>query len=222
MRVIARGGVHLSLVTFALLAVVGLLDGCSLFKPSHAPELKLFTLDDDISPPGTSDGTLTVIVKPLRSAAGFASPRIAYVRSEHQLAYYTQSAWVESPADMLAPLLVRAIARTGAFHASLPPGSTARSDLQLEAEVLRLQQEFATLPSRVRLTLRVSLVASASRRVLATRLFESVADAQSEDASGGVAAANLATRKVLTAVADWSATVAQAEHATLHPSGSRR
>ena len=91
----------------------------------------------------------------------------------------------------------------------MSPGSRARSDVQMEVEILRLQQEFDGLPSRVRFTLRVGLVASADRRVLATREFESIVASSSEDARGGVVAANLATRRVLADVANWSGTVAQ-------------
>ena len=108
--------------------------------------------------------------------------------------------------------MVRAVARNGAFRASLLSGSVARSDLQLEAEVVQLQQEFDSTPSRVRLTLRVALVSSESRKLLATRVFESVVDASSEDAAGGAAAANLATQLVLTDITDWSGGVAKVEN----------
>lgn len=211
-----RGSVGRAGITLALLAMVGVLSACSLLAPSRTPEIRLFTLDDDILPAGTPRGALTVTVVPLRSAAGFDSPRMAYVLAEHQLAYFTQSAWVESPADMLAPLLVRAVVRNGVFRASVSPGSTARSDVQLESELLLLQQEFDQHPSRVRLAVRVSLVANAGRRILATRVFQSVADADSEDAAGGVAAANLAARQLVTDIADWSGMVAVAEHSK-HP-----
>lgn len=194
------------------MGIFSVLNGCSLLAPSRAPDLKLFALRDEVSPAAPSAGALTVSVTALRSAAGFAGPRMAYVRTRYQLEYYTQSAWVESPAQMLAPLVVRAVARNGAFRASMASGSAAQSDLQLEAELVQLQQEFDSTPSRVRLTLRVALVASGSRKLLATRIFESVADASSEDAAGGAAAANVAAHQILTDVADWSAVVAQAEN----------
>lgn len=207
-----RTSAEQTLLTLALMAMVSVLTGCSLLAPSRAPDLKLFALRDDISPAVPAVGGLTVSVSPLRSAAGFAGPRMAYVRNKYQLEYYTQSAWVESPAQMLAPLVVRAVARNGAFGASLLSGSVARSDLQLEAELVQLQQEFDSTPSRVRLTLRVALVSSESRKLLATRVFESVVDAASEDAAGGAAAANVATQQVLTDITDWSGIVAQSEN----------
>ena len=199
-----------AVATLALVAILGLLGGCKMLAPSHIPEMEFFVLDDDITAPAAlAAGTLILTVNPPRAAAGFDSPRIVYVRHQHQLEYFAHSAWVDSPADMLAPLLVRAIARGGAFRASLSPGSTARSDLQMEVEIVRLQQEFDGLPSRVRLTLRVGLVASADRQVLATREFESVVASRSEDARGGVAAANLAARQLLADIGGWSDTLAQ-------------
>ena len=207
----ARSLARWSVATLALVATIGVLTACSLMAPSRMPDMKLYTLDGDPSPPGKSEGTLTVSVAPLRSASGFDSPRMAYVRSEHQLEYYTQSAWVESPADMLAPILVRAVVHNGAFRASVAAGGTAQSDLRLEAEVLLFQQEFDSTPSRARLKLRVTLVANAGRRLLATRVFESVADARSADAAGGVGAANLAALQLVSDIADWSGTVARTE-----------
>ena len=210
MRTSRRSDIAGCAVMFSLCAMLGLLGGCAMLTPSRVPEIKLYMLDGDDTPPAVAaSGSLTVTVNPPRAAAGFDSPRMVYVRAEHQLEYFAQSAWVESPADMLAPLLVRAIARQGAFRASMSPGSRARSDVQMEVEILRLQQEFDGLPSRVRFTLRVGLVASADRRVLATREFESIVASSSEDARGGVVAANLATRRVLADVANWSGTVAQ-------------
>jgi cholesterol transport system auxiliary component len=52
-------------------------------------------------------------------------------------------------------------------------------------------------PSRVRFTLRATLVENKTRRVLAGREFEAVAPASSDDPYGGVVAANQAVRTVL-------------------------
>jgi cholesterol transport system auxiliary component len=51
-----------------------------------------------------------------------------------------------------------------------PTASSA--DLRLDTEILRLQQDFASQPSRVRFTLRAYLVDQTTRRVLAWRVFD--------------------------------------------------
>jgi cholesterol transport system auxiliary component len=80
--------------------------------------------------------------------------------------------------------------------------------MRLDTEVLRLQHEFLGKPSRVRFTLRAYVVDSVTRRVLASREFEAVAAAPSEDAYGGVMAANEAVRSVLDGLAAFAATAA--------------
>jgi cholesterol transport system auxiliary component len=139
----------------------------------------------------------TLIVNPPHAAAGFDSPHIMYVREAHKLEYFAHNEWVDPPARMLAPLLVAAIDNTGAFRAVVLAPSVAAGDLRLDTEIIRLQQEFGTQPSRVRFTLRAYLVEDKSRRVLAWREFEAAVPAASENPYGGVVAANGAVQSVL-------------------------
>jgi cholesterol transport system auxiliary component len=78
----------------------------------------------------------------------------------------------------------------------LTPGA-ASGDLRLDTMIVRLQHEFQSQPSRVRFTLRATLVDDKTRRVLAWREFEATAPARTEDAYGGVLAANQAVQAVL-------------------------
>ena len=141
------------------------------------------------------------MVNPPQASAGFDSQRIIYVRKAHQLEYFAHSEWVDTPARMLAPLIVAAVDKSGAFRAVVSTPSAAAGDLRLDTEIVRLQHEFGSTPSRVRLTLRATLTDNATRQVLARIDFDSVADAASEDAYGGVVAANHATRVVLQSLA---------------------
>ncbi len=147
----------------------------------------------------------TLIVNPPHAAAGFDSPHIMYVREAHKLEYFAHNEWVDPPARMLAPLLVAAIDNTGAFRAVVLAPSVAAGDLRLDTEIIRLQQEFGTQPSRVRFTLRAYLVEDKSRRVLAWREFEAAVPAASENPYGGVVAANGAVQSVLEELAAFCA-----------------
>jgi cholesterol transport system auxiliary component len=139
----------------------------------------------------------TLIINPPHAAAGFDSPRIIYVRETHKLEYFAHSEWVDPPARMLAPLLVAAVENTGAFRAVVLTPSAAAGEMRLDTEILRLQHEFLSVPSRVRFTLRAYLVESVTRRVMASREFEAAVPAASEDPYGGVVAANRAVQTVL-------------------------
>ncbi|HYD40997.1 MAG TPA: ABC-type transport auxiliary lipoprotein family protein, partial [Anaeromyxobacter sp.] len=134
---------------------------------------------------------------------GFQSPRMIYVKKPHELRAFARSEWVDTPARMLGPLLVRALGRRGAFAAVTDAGSGAAAELRLETELVRLQHEFIHRPSRVRLTLRAQLSDVRSRRVLGFREIEVVEEAPSEDPYGGVVAANRAVRKALEAIASF-------------------
>lgn len=142
-----------------------------------------------------STGTApTLTVSPPRAAAGFDSQRIIYTRDTYKLDYFAHSEWIDTPARMLTPLVVAAIENSNAFRAVVPTPSAAAGDLRLDTEILRLQHNFTGSPSRVRFTLRAYVVDSATRRVLASREFDETVTAASEDAYGGVVAANRAVQ----------------------------
>ena len=193
-----------------LLLTLAQASGCGGFGPSKTADIESFALDGDNAPASLSAVTaLTLSINPPRAAAGFDSSRIVYVRTPHEIQYFAQSVWVDRPAIMLAPLLVAAIARDGVFRSVVTSASAARNDLQLDSEIVRLQHEFYAQPSRAHFTLRVSVLAGASRAVLASREFDSVVESPSEDARGGVTAANEALNQVLGELARWCGVVAR-------------
>jgi cholesterol transport system auxiliary component len=131
------------------------------------------------------------------------------VRKAHQLEYFAHSEWVDTPARMIAPLIVAAIQNRGMFRAVVLTPSAAAGDLRLDAEIMRLQHDFASQPSRVQFTLRAYIVDNASRRVLAWRDFDETVAAASEDPYGGVIAANRAVQTVLEQLAGFCAEAAR-------------
>lgn len=190
--------------------------GCDTLVPKAEPPPAFFALE---GPPATSGGVAsrssamagpTLVVDPPRAAAGFDSARIIYVRKTHQLEYFANSEWVEAPARMLGPLIAAAALGSGGFRAVVLAPSAAAGDLRLDTELLRLQHEFGPQPSRVRLTLRATLSDSVTRQVLAQREFDQTVPAPSEDAYGGVLAANLAGRAMLLELAAFCADSAKA------------
>ena len=189
-----------------ILALVG---GCSALQPKATPQPAFYSLDsgkiESRHAPALPPTGLTLIVNPPHAASGFDSQRILYVRTDHQLEYFAHSEWVDTPARMLAPLIVSALERSGAFRAVVLTPSAAAGDLRLDSEIVRLQHEFGGQPSRVRFTLRAYLVDNSTRRVLAWREFDATESSASEDPYGGVIAANRAVQKVLQQLADFCA-----------------
>lgn len=146
-----------------------------------------------------------VLVSPMRARPGFDTRRMAFVRKPHEIEYFTKNQWVDSPARMLTPLLAQALESTGAYRAVLVSQSGASANLRLESEIVRLQQEFLSAPSQVRVGLRVQLLDVEARKVLATREFEMSEAATGDDPYGGVLAANRAVYRIMGEVAEFCA-----------------
>ena len=214
----------MSVARFAGLFAAGIsvmaLGACSTLRPTATPNPVFYALESapataaPAAGPGKAPATAlssapTLIINSTRAAAGFDSQRIIYVRETHKLEYFAHSEWVDPPARMLAPLLVAAIERTAAFRAVVLTPSAAVGELRLDTEIIRLQHEFGSLPSRVRFTLRAYLVEDKTRRVLAWREFEAAVPAASENPYGGVVAANRAVQSVLEDLAAFCAEAAR-------------
>lgn len=202
--------------SFAWLRLLGLmaLTGCGSLLPGRPPQPTLFLLEDlSADPvdmpfkPALATATATLVVSEPSAASGYGTRKIAYARAPDQIEYFAFNQWVEPPALMLAPLLAHAAERTGAFRAVVRAPLSVAADIRVETELVRLQQDFSTRPSRVRLTLHAVLIDAATRRVLATREFEAEAPSAGEDPAAGVLAANQAAHLVAAEVgafcAEW-------------------
>ncbi len=201
----ARRGLHAAGIT-ALLAAA-LLVGCGNLLPQAAAPPITYTLEagpEAATPPAAATAAAhTLAVSALQAAAGYDSPRIVYLRRPQQLEAYTQSVWVDTPAHMLAPLLVAALQRSGGFAAVVSAPSAAASTLRLDTELLRLRQDFDGGNSALTLTLRATLLDATTRQVLGSRDFSATVPAATADSAGGVHAAQAATRQVLARLAAW-------------------
>jgi cholesterol transport system auxiliary component len=143
----------------------------------------------------------TLIVTPTHAAPGFDSQHIIYRREPGRLEYFAHSEWIDTPARMLVPLLVAALETDALYRAVLASPNSASGELRLDTELLRLEHDFSSRPSQVHFVLRAYLVDGATRQVIAWREFDESVEAASEDAPGGVLAANRAIQVALQALA---------------------
>ncbi len=181
-----------------MLAAALALGGCTLPQDQSPPAQTYLLETGTFAPtPARRTSSKTLLVTVPKAAPGFDSNRIAYTREPPKLDYYRDSAWADAPARMLLPILVRTFEATGAFKAVVSPPAPGLANMRVDVDVIRLQQEFMTQPSRVRLMARIKVVDLKSGHVLGTQVFEAVEPAPSEDANGAARAANAAVRKVL-------------------------
>jgi len=192
-------------------ALLFTLSACGTLGPTPTAPPALYSLDGAASaaPRAPRRAAPTLIVSPPHAAAGYASQRIAYVRAAHQLEYYAHSEWIAPPAQMIAPLIVAALAADGNFGAVVLAPSAAAGDLRLDTEIVRLQHDLLSQPGRMRLTLRAYLLDNATRSVLAWREFDVRVAVTSEGPYGAVIAANHAVQRILQELASFAAETAE-------------
>ena len=191
-------------VRFSVLILALLLGGCSsaLLQRSPEPAQHTYMLEWEGDPVGgaINESGPSLLVSSILAAAGFDSSDMAFVRKPHEIEYFSRHHWIDSPARMLDPLLVRAAAQSGLFRNVAEAGSGVRSDLRLESRLLYLQQVCQPQPGRLQLALRVTLIDAASGRAVASRNLEVEEPLMERTPYGGVQAANRAVARLLAAL----------------------
>lgn len=191
--------------TAAILALV--VGGCSVLPPAPAAD-NLYLLEAGtaaLPPVAAARNDLVLAVSMPRARAGFTTEQMIWLHQAHELDAYSRNRWADTPARMLAPLIVQTLERSGAFHAVVQPASGVAAKLRLDTELIRLQQDFTVQPSEVRFTLGAQLVDIATQSVIATAEFDETERCTTEDAYGGVLAANRALERLLVRLAAFSA-----------------
>lgn len=193
-------------VACCLVAVA--LCGCSM-GPAETSPVRTYLLDPNffISAHMVRNNHASLLISVPKARPGFETARIAYLLRQHELGYYAFSQWADTPGRMLLRLLAQAMEATGRWHAVVQSPSTIRPDYRLDCDNLALEQEFFLQPSRVRLALRAQLIDEKRQNIIGARNFEIFENSSSEDAYGGVVAANQATAKLLDELTYWIVTV---------------
>lgn len=191
-----------------------LLGGCSgvLPRPPDGPPTTYLLAPDP--PPGAEGpdrrartGPLLLVSLP-EAAAGYGTRRMAYLERDYRLDYFADHEWVDTPAAMLAPLLVRSLRERAPFVEVSEETRGIGGGLRLDTTIESLYQDFRTRPSRVQVSLRVRLVDPDGGRILASRVFTATEPATTDDPYGGVVAANRALAQLLPQIADFAAEAA--------------
>lgn len=185
-----------------MLACTVLLAGCTGLQAPQVENSHTYVLDARAPAKAAQiKRELVVAVSMPRARSGFDTSQMAYLRHPHELGYFAFNRWADTPARMLAPLLAQTL--EPGFRAVVQTPGAVPANVRLDTELIRLQQDFSTQPSKVQLTLRAQLVAVTDKRVLAVKVFDESENAISDDAYGGVIAANRALQRVLGQLSDF-------------------
>jgi cholesterol transport system auxiliary component len=188
-----------------LLVSAGLVCGCSVLPKPEPVAMDQYVLEymPGQSAVAAADDIPVLVVTTPRAHGGYDTHRIAYMKQEFGLRYYTRSRWADTPARMLAPLAVDALQATGKFQALYATPGALAADYRLDTELIRFYQDFTQQPSVVHITLRAWLVDLRENRVAGVQQFDIVEPAVTADSYGAVVAANKAARLLLDGLAQF-------------------
>lgn len=181
--------------------LAALLAGCApaLLKRTSVPVPQAYPIDwrPDVPGVGADPQGPSLLVSPMLSAPGFGSSNMAYLRSAYQIEYFANHRWVDAPAHLLEPLLIRAAGESGLFRSVAAAGSTLSQDLRLDSRLLYLQQVYRSAPGALQLAVSVSLVDVASARVLAADTLRVSEPLAGQTPARGAEATNRAVGRLL-------------------------
>lgn len=191
----------------AMLVVAWMAVGTGCLSPRTDP-LPLHTYQMALDEPAgevrlAENNGPVLLVSPVQAEPGFETPRMVYVKRPYELEYYAYNQWADAPAHMVTALMVQSLDRSGSWRAVLPLPVSVRGDYRLDSSGFAVRQEFLQQPSRVRVTVRTQVTDLKESRVVGARTFEVWEDAPSDDAYGGVVAANRAMAAMLDQIGAW-------------------
>ncbi|MCP9439762.1 MAG: ABC-type transport auxiliary lipoprotein family protein [Nitrospira sp.] len=190
--------------------LVLVLSGCVMPQTASEPA-RTYRLSLDQSREArrsAADAPILLVGTP-QAEPGYDTTKMAYVKRAYEIEYYAVNQWTEQPTRMFGSLLIQSLEATGLWRAVVPWPSAIHGDLRLDSYGFAIQQEFTQDPSVVRVKVRTQLVDVKESKVLGTRSFERVEPAPTQDAYGGVVAANRATAAMLDDIASWLNTCLQ-------------
>ncbi|MBX3306141.1 MAG: membrane integrity-associated transporter subunit PqiC [Nitrospira sp.] len=191
---------HASCVLLALVT-----SGCISFRggseAAHTYQLSLEGAQREVH---AADGNSPVVqLSPPQAEPGFETPRMVYLKRPYELEYFAANQWADTPANMVAPLLAQSLSQSGIWRDVVLLPSLVSGDYRLDVYGFALQQEFFQQPSRVRVTARAQLVDLKLSMIVGMQRFEAIEPAPSENAYGGVVAANRAVAALLDQITVW-------------------
>jgi cholesterol transport system auxiliary component len=178
------------------------ISSCSVFSPVQVGPTTTYVLSAVPASSVThSHSNVSVLVALPEAGSIYNTSEMAYTTQQYQISYFVKNSWVESPSQMLQPLIVQALQNTHAFHAVNSSQAMGQVDYIVNTQLLQFEQDFTEPQSVFRLKMRVQLLNATSNRSVVSQDISIVEPAPQNTPYGGVVAANRATAKALAAIA---------------------
>jgi cholesterol transport system auxiliary component len=143
----------------------------------------------------THPGQTTLFVSPPEALRGYDSIKMNYSTEAFEVKSFAHHAWLGSPALMIQPLLTQSLQSSGYFRAVASGIYSDKTDYRLDTQLLMLQQNFMTKPSRLFLVIKLVFNDARKNQVIASKIFQYRIPCSSDTPYGGVLAANEAVKR---------------------------
>lgn len=185
--------------TTLIFSIVVLLTGCSPVKVPVTNEYRLnaFSSKQYSSKPRYA----TLLVTAPEAVAGYDTEEMLYVKKPYKLEPFAKNSWTNPPADMLFPLLVQSLQRTGYFYAVTSSPYSEEADYRLDTQLLKLDQNFLGKPSVLEFVAKVVLTRTEDNKIIGSRIISMQIPCSQDTPYGGVVAGNQASLKFTAEVA---------------------
>lgn len=134
----------------------------------------------------------SILITAPESSAGYQTEEMVYVKKPFELSSFANNAWVDPPADMLFPLIMQSLQRSGYFYAVSSGPNSDLTDYRLDTQLIELKQSFLKKPSSVQLVVKAVLSHVKTNRIIASNVISLNVNCPMESPYGGVIAANKA------------------------------
>ncbi|MDI1352129.1 MAG: ABC-type transport auxiliary lipoprotein family protein, partial [bacterium] len=146
---------------------------------------------------------LSLLVTLPEAVAGYQTEAMLYVKKPFQLESFAKNAWTSPPAEMLYPLLVQSLQRSGYFYAVSSSAYSEKVDYRLDTQLLSLEQNFLNKPSKLIFSVKAVLTRIDDSKVIASRIITQQIPCSSDTPYGGVVAANKASLELTATIAQF-------------------
>jgi cholesterol transport system auxiliary component len=167
------------------------LAACSPVKTAVSNQYKLEAFSSRVLSKNKTN--ITLLVSQPESMAGNQTEQMRYIQKPFELESFVHNAWVSSPANMIYPLIVQSMQRTGYFYAVASGPYVDKADYRLDTQIIALQQSFLRKPSVEELVVKAMLTHIEDNRIVASRIINQRIPCPMDTPYGGVLAANKAT-----------------------------
>jgi cholesterol transport system auxiliary component len=173
-----------------------MLVACSPIKTLATNQYKLESFD--ALPYPHKKTTQSLLISQPEAMAGYQTDQMLYLQKPFEMTAFVHNTWISPPAGMLYPLLMQSLQQTGYFYAVASGPYVEKVDYRLDTQLIELQQNFLTKPSKIDMVVKAILTHVNDNRLVSSRIFTQHIPCPIDTPYGGVIAANSAT-KILTA-----------------------